>query len=215
MARPGFAVFNAEGFYMYQSHITGLRGSQRSYSLSVPVRRVSEVRTIIIACSEIGALPESRELEMLGPLAYLTLPGGNVLLEDGSEQDADVARFLESLLMSAQHAEFVITCFHTRCSYFDYGTTSGEPLACLDASDEGDERLAFLGHQRGALLGQQALVKQQLERLKKIFKSNKQLANRNISVNGWLYETEIDWVSFYDSDTDMFLPLSAKAELYR
>lgn len=199
---------------MCQSHTTELNSSPRVYSLSVPNARISEVKTIVIACSEIGALPQSRELEMLQPIAYLTLPGGNLNLDMDDVDDADVIRFLESLLMSAHQAEHVVTCLHTRCSFFDYGFADGEPLPTRPAFDESDGHIRA-NFPRQGLFSQQDAVKQQLSRFRRIFASNKELSNRKIAISGWLYETEIDWLSFYDSETDQFLPLSAKAELYR
>ena len=212
---------------MCQSQTTKSQDFQRSYSLSVPTQRLSEVRTVVIACSEIGALPRSRELEMLEPVAYLTMPGGTLQLSNEREPDEDVVRFLESLLMSASQAEFVVTCLHTKCSHFADGHTlshlslvGAEPddgrnahKSTKQPSDE-DAELSFLRHETAEAMPQHEMVKSQLSGLKRILKASRHLSTRKLTVSGWLYETEIDWISFYDSETDLFLPLSAKVELY-
>lgn len=213
---------------MCQSQTTKSQDFQRSYSLSVPTHRLSEVRTVVIACSEIGALPRSRELEMLEPVAYLTMPGGTLQLPNEREPDEDVVRFLESLLMSASQAEFVVTCLHTRCTHFGDGMPlSHLSLVGAESEDDGhnahkstkqpsdeDAQFSLYHHEPAATMPQHEVVKSQLAGLKRILKASRHLSTRKLTVSGWLYETEIDWISFYDNETDLFLPLSAKVELY-
>jgi len=210
---------------MCQSQTTKSQDFQRTYSLSVPTHRLSEVRTVVIACSEIGALPRLRELDMLEPVAYLTMPGGTLQLAHEQEPDEDVVRFLESLLMSASQAEFIVTCLHTKCSHFVDGKASPHLSLVGAESEDGhnahkstkqpsDEESDLDLSESAEHMPQHEVVKNQLLGLRRLLKASKHLSARKLTVSGWLYETEIDWISFYDNETDLFLPLSAKVELY-
>jgi len=196
----GLPDSNAKGFHMFQSQMTE-RNSPRTYSLSVPTR-LSEVKTIVIACSETDALPKTRELQLMEPLAYLTIPGGIAFFEN--EDNSDIVQFLESLLLSAQQVEFIAICMHTKCTHSDaYKISTGD-------SESNTTSIEY-----ESILAKQIAVKQQLFRFKQLTRENKLLARRNVAVSGWLYETEINWLSFYDYETDQFLPLSVKPELYK
>lgn len=204
---------------MYQSQTTKSHDFQRGYSLSIPAHRLSEVRTVVIACSEMGTLTTSRELEMLEPLAYIFIPGGTIQ-NWKEEPDEDFVQFLESVLISAGQVEFVVTCLHTRCSHFrDRGFSPHLSIVGAEfdsqvkqpAESEGKELLHF---EPIAMMPQHEVVKSQLLAIKRILKQSRFPSARKLKVSGWLYESEIDWISFYDNETDLFLPLSAKVELY-
>lgn len=176
-----------------------------SYSLSIPGHQVYDVHTIIVTCSEIeGKLP-AVDLDRLQPHAYLTLPGGRLINGPDPECSLDTLCFLEAVLMSARNVEHIVVCFHTECTFRD---TSVVPLF-------EDRQRAASKHQadESQLLNVQRELTSELSALRNMCKRNPNLAKKKLVFHGWLFESEIDWVSFLDQETGLFLPLSANSEL--
>ncbi len=172
-----------------------------SYSLFVPDHQVCDVQTIIVTCSEIEGKIPAADLDRLQPYAYLTLPGGQLVGGVDPECSADTLSFLEALLMSARHAAHIIVCFHTGCRYLDIGTKYD--CSVIPITEETDNLLIPAQH----------MLMQEISILESICRRNQHLAARKLTLHGWLYEPEISWVSFLDSETGQFLPLNAQKEL--
>ncbi|MDZ4837965.1 MAG: hypothetical protein SGJ27_29625 [Candidatus Melainabacteria bacterium] len=192
-----------------------------SYSLSVPNYQVYDLQTIIITCSEIERkLPEA-DLQRLHPYAYLTLPGGR--FADPVDQDcsADALCFLEALMMSAKSVEDIVVCFHTGCKYFD--TRPDKEQSVIPLFNENLDRDLDIIHapqhetfsgsfaDENLLIPVQRKLASELSVLESVCKRNKQLASKRLKFHGWLFEPEIDWVSFLDHETGQFLPLNASS----
>lgn len=195
--------------------------SSYSYSFTLPKPPVADIQSVIIACCENGVLPKQPELDKLWPPAYLTVPGG-VIAGGTLQVPPQPLHFLESLLASAKQIEHVIVCLHTGCGYLTAGTDlcrdslskpNGDSPKVLRA-DSADVLCLRPDHiDEPRLEPLQDLLKEQLDFLEEMIHASVFLAKRKVSLHGWLYEPELDWLSFLDTEQGLFLPLSANEKL--
>lgn len=170
---------------MYLQKIREQMPQHFAYSLKVPEHSLLEVRTVIVACCEQGAIPTLKELERLQPLAYVLIPGAQLHKQTAEQRaSADIMHpppkseyslnFFETVLSNMPNVEDVIICTHNGCIY----------------TNEPD-------------------LEQQLQKTAGSLQESDRSHQRLIKLHAWHFEPEVNWVSFFDSDTRQMLPLSA------
>lgn len=177
-----------------------------SYSLSVEPAgfKISEIHTILISCSEPNSSPTSKTVEKLMPLAHLAVPAG-LLARVSHNQRSNAADFLPDLLSSGSGVANIVVCLHTGCSLMKQ--VLDREIFRID-----DSVLALGADSRsvneGEIMLLQKTIKIELRDIQKQLRRDVALMKRKVKFQGWVFEPEIDWVSFYDIETGLLLPLS-------
>lgn len=177
-------------------------------SLTIPIGKLDDVQTIFISCTEVESLPKVQELDRLEPVAFLKVPGGLVGDNTSEHGKLDEQSSLLRSVLSNCNAEHIVLCLHTGCTYLSYtpecnditgrlGLTHRPSLSpCVEFS---------LKPLQDCLLQQGRFVESLVEEARR--------AGRRLSIHCWLFEPEINWISFYDFETGLLLPLNAHSEL--
>ena len=158
------------------------------YMFKVPDCSLFEVSSVIIACSEKNSIPPAKELEHFNPLAMVLIPGSQLLAPPAEMRStADIMHPPPS----CHSFEFLesVTVSMPNVQHMIICTHSG----CKHTKENGptiDERLAELS---------------------KALTASDPLKKRRFKLHAWHFEPEINWVSFYDTDTGLMLPLNATA----
>ncbi len=184
----------------------------QSISLTIPERTVTDLRTLIIGCCESNSLPELDHWQELLPLASITMAGAKAF--DPKLEDHDGLSFLSQLLETANKVEHLIVCFHSGCSYIEKPLESSQKKRRLRilkgvSSTSPDVTLS----NDIALHPYEKQILEQLRGLATMIELEPKLRERKLVLQGWLYEPELDWTSFFDLDTGLLLPLSANTGL--
>ncbi len=180
--------------------------------LTIPEQPIHDVRTIVIACCETGSLPELSNLEELQPLSFLRTAGGLVY----SRGDRGGLELLDSLLAIASGVEHIIVCLHTGCSFVrqerEAENRGGRRLRLIKTPNEHNSSNDT--HSDGHTLRpyEQQLLRQ-IREIEAHLENEPTFKQNRPTLQGWLYEPELDWTSFYDFETGLLLPLSAHTEL--
>lgn len=182
-----------------------------SYTLSLehPGCKISEIQTVLISCSESHSRPASQSIEKLMPLAHLTVPAG-LLARIATTQEGNAADCLQELLSTASGVSNLVVCLHTGCLLMRQ--VLGGEIFRADESVfhlETDSRSVT----EGEILLLQETIRRELRAIQKQLRRAGFFSKRRIKLQGWVFEPELNWISFYDLDTGLLLPLSAHSEM--
>jgi hypothetical protein len=162
--------------------------------LSAQNERLEDAQTILITCCEKNGLPPSSELLRLEPIAFLTIPGAQLTTEEDS---SDALESLSKVLDEAPQVEHIVLCLHSGCAHLRLPE-------CYDF---------LIKRGRNAIFPMHEVLKEQVAFIKSALKGRSNRRGKSPAVHGWLYEPEIDWISFLDDETGLLLPMSANPEM--
>lgn len=160
----------------------------------LPIVGLEDAQTILITCSEENGLPSPSELKRLEPFVFITTHGAQI---SAPKDDLDPIESLMTVLNGAPRVEHIVLCMHSGCSH----------LRLPDCYD------FLIKRGRNAIFPLHDVLKEQVAFIKTGVQARLKDDEKCPAVHGWLYEPEIEWVSFLDDETGLLLPLSANPEL--
>lgn len=174
----------------------------------------SSIKTIVITCDEVSHFPDLLSKPGLGQIKIIKTPANTVNVDDLSsfELKAINELLVEQLVSSVN----VIVRAHTHCSYL--------PLLAMHTPSEGcpewirrssktkrfmDSKCSGLPTEQMLALGLQCNVVEQLNNLKRAPFVCQAIHDKRLQLLGWIYDSEFDWISLFDPETELFLPPNA------
>lgn len=175
---------------MYIQKIREQLPEPRAFSLKIPEYSLIEVETIIVACCEDDSIPSAKELEKLQPLAYILVPGALIHAPPAElRTSAGIMHPPPEAKASYNFFKSVLTSM----------PNAKDIIICTHSGCKFETSNDPL---------------QQLDDVSKILIESPILKQREIRLHVWHYEPEINWVSFFDVDTNLMLPLNANINLF-
>ncbi|MBX9694570.1 MAG: hypothetical protein K2Z81_19440, partial [Cyanobacteria bacterium] len=176
-----------------------------SISLSISEQLVTELTTIVVACCETESFPELANMEELQPVGFLRTAGGMLY----KKNKVDGLLLLESLLSVASNVKHIMVCLHTGCSFVNEEEKEPRRLKLLRSANPTHE----LSADELALRPYEDELLRQMRAISGLLESVPRLKFSQPVLHGWLYESELEWTSFFDFETGLLLPLSAHTDL--
>lgn len=155
------------------------------YMFKVPECSLFEVGSVMIACCEKGAIPPVKELKHFQPLAMVLIPGAQLLAPPAE------MRSTADIMHPPPH-----------CHSFKF-------LESVTVSMPNVQQMIICTHSGCKFTREEESMSERLSELATALAVSDLLKTRRIKLHAWHFEPEINWVSFYDTDTGLMLPLNA------
>ena len=182
-------------------------------SLSLDACRLEDTSTIVISCRELDRLEHSEHLERFGGFVHLKVSEVEQSLR---HPESSLVQLLKTLLSLCADLERIVVCGHGDCFEASPTRHRTEQYSSWERSLRGislDDCIPLgLAADAGAETPE-TLVVSWLHALNQLFERGILEKRNEIKLLGWLYEPEWNWVSAYDSDVDLFVPISSHSQL--
>lgn len=158
-----------------------------AYSLKVPECSLLEIRTAIVACCEQNAIPNSQELNGLQPIAFILIPGARIHTQTPEQRSS------ADIMHPPPECDYSLNFFDAVISNMP---NVEDIIICTHSECSYPVEMDF---------------EKQLRLTSLCLKRSEQVWRQSVQVHVWHFEPEVNWVSFFDTDTRQMLPLNAAA----